>query len=118
MVDRAGNELLARASLSSDQNRDVDARSLLDDRPHVAHLGAAPERELLLEANAGIVVPRPVPGGWPRAGERDLGDRGLKAREAPRGEHDLLCTQQVGLPGLSRIVTMSQHDERPRILVA
>ena len=118
MVDRARNQLLAGACLPSDEDRDVDAGGLLDDGPHVAHPGAAPEGQLLLEAYPGIVVAGAVASRRSRTSVHDLGDRGLKARRAPRGKHDLLGTQQVRLRRSARVVGLGQHDERPGIIVA
>src|SRR5439155_767301 len=46
LVDRAGDELLARAGLASDEHGDVDASCLAEDLARFQHLGAAPELHL------------------------------------------------------------------------
>ena len=56
IVDGTGNQFLAGACLPSDEDRDVDACSLLDNCPHVAHPGAVRAGQLLLKADRVIVV--------------------------------------------------------------
>jgi len=47
VVDRPGDEVLARAGFAADQHRDVHLGGLLDDPPDLLHPGAAPEGGLL-----------------------------------------------------------------------
>src|SRR5437879_620295 len=50
LVDRAGDELLARAGLASDEHGDIDASRLGEDLACFQHLGAAPELHLASDA--------------------------------------------------------------------
>src|SRR6267143_677551 len=60
-MDRSGHQVLARPGLARDQDGDIHPSSMLDDVAHLAHLGTAPERQLLLEPRAGIVRRPPRP---------------------------------------------------------
>src|SRR5205807_8066247 len=59
LVDRAGDEVLARAGLAGDEHGDINASRLGEDPARVQHLGAAPELHLASHAPAHRLGRRP-----------------------------------------------------------
>src|SRR2546426_7738573 len=70
-MDGPRDQILAGSGLAADEDRDIRPRRLSDDLPHLPHLGALPEGELLLEASAPVVL-RLVPPGARRTGDGAL----------------------------------------------
>ena len=58
MVDRPGDQLLAGAGLTSDENGDVDAGRFTEDLTRLQHLGAAPELQLPSDPPGGLLGSR------------------------------------------------------------
>src|SRR2546428_2850079 len=58
VVDRPGDELLAGAGLTSDENGDVDAGRFTEDLTRLQHLGAAPELQLPSDPPGGLLGSR------------------------------------------------------------
>src|SRR3989442_821666 len=113
MVDRARDQLLARARLPGDQDGDVDARSLADDLARLQHLRTAPELHLASNSAAKLLGSRPE-----RLGLRpnDLVDRLLELVEAERlVKH---CFRLDRHPGKTVVVTVGDSDDGPGIPAA
>ena len=82
MVDRPGDQLLAGAGLTSDENGDVDAGGFTEDLTRLQHLGAAPELQL----------PSDPPGGLLGSRSKRLG---LGANEGVDGLLELIEVQRL-----------------------
>src|SRR3989449_8348166 len=91
VVDRPGDELLAGAGLTSDENGDVDAGRFTEDLTRLQHLGAAPELQL----------PSDPPGGLLGSRSKRLG---LGANKGVDGLLELIEVQ--------RLVEVRFHPER------
>src|SRR2546426_6546483 len=70
-MDGAGDDLFARAGFPGDQHGHVDAGRLADDVANLAHPGALPELDLLVDRRRW--PPLDLPSG-PLRGDEDVGD--------------------------------------------